>query len=117
MRAEIPNSDLKLIPGSTFSISVQLPGQDAPVVPALAIEWDRQGAFVWRVSEANTVERVNVAILGRDGDLVNLDAKLNANDKVVSRGWQFAARRPDCETAELLKSSSFRRAEPRWTIH
>ncbi|HXE01755.1 MAG TPA: efflux RND transporter periplasmic adaptor subunit [Hyphomicrobium sp.] len=86
VRAEIPNSDLKLIPGSTFSISVQLPGQDAPVVPALAIEWDRQGAFVWRVSEANTVERVNVAILGRDGDLVNLDAKLNANDKVVSEG-------------------------------
>jgi RND family efflux transporter MFP subunit len=86
VRAEIPNPDLKLIPGSTFSISIRLPGQDAPVVPALAIQWDRQGAFVWRVTDANTVERVDAAILGRDGDRVHIDAKLNAGDKVVSEG-------------------------------
>jgi RND family efflux transporter MFP subunit len=86
VRAEIPNPDLKLIPGSTFSISVRLPGQDAPVVPALAIQWDRQGAFVWRVTDANTVERVDAAILGRDGDRVHIDAKLSTGDKVVSEG-------------------------------
>src|SRR4029079_3776746 len=68
VRAEIPNSDLKLIPGSTFSISVQLPGQDAPVVPALAIEWDRQGAVVWRGSEGNTAQRATLEILCRQCD-------------------------------------------------
>jgi RND family efflux transporter MFP subunit len=86
VRAEIPNPDLKLIPGSTFSISVQLPGEDRPVVPALAIQWDRQGAFVWRLTDKNTVERVNVAILARDADQVHVDAELKAGDKVVFEG-------------------------------
>jgi RND family efflux transporter MFP subunit len=86
VRGEIPNPDMKLIPGSTFSISVRLPGQDSPVVPALAIQWDRQGAFVWRVSDQNTVERVNAAILDRDGDRVFIDAQLKAGDKVVKEG-------------------------------
>ena len=86
VRAEIPNPDLKLIPGSTFSISVQLPGEDRPVVPALSIQWDRQGAFVWRVSDKGAVERINVAILDRDADRVHVDAKLNTGDKIVVEG-------------------------------
>jgi RND family efflux transporter MFP subunit len=86
VRAEIPNPDLKLIPGSTFSISVQLPGQDSPVVPALAIQWDRQGAFVWRVTDQNTVERVNAAILDRNGDNVYIDSQLKSGDKIVKEG-------------------------------
>lgn len=86
VRAEIPNPDLKLIPGSTFSVAVRLPGQESPLVPALAIQWDRGGAFVWRVTSANAVERVPVAILDRDGDNVHIDAKLAAGDKVVNEG-------------------------------
>jgi len=86
VRAEIPNPDLKLIPGSTFSISVRLPGQSAPRIPALSIQWDRQGAYVWRVSDKNVVERVAVAIVDRDGDDVHVDAKLNAGDMIVNEG-------------------------------
>jgi RND family efflux transporter MFP subunit len=86
VRAEIPNPALTLIPGSTFSVSIQLAGQDAPVVPALAIQWDREGAFVWKLTESNAVERVNVAILSRNGDRVLLDAPLKAGEKVVHEG-------------------------------
>ena len=86
VRAEIPNPDLKLIPGSTFSISVQLPGEDRPVVPALAIQWDRQGAYVWRVTDENMVERVNVAIIAREADRVHVDAELKSGEKVVLEG-------------------------------
>lgn len=86
VRAEIPNPDLTLIPGSTFSISVELAGIETPVVPALAIQWDREGAFVWRVGANNKVERVNVAILSRNGDRVYIDAKLTASDKVIHEG-------------------------------
>ncbi len=89
VRAEIPNEDYKLIPGSTFSVSIQLPGDDRPVVPALAIQWDRQGAFVWRLTDKNAVERVNVAILAREGDRVNVDADLKSGDKVVVEGGSF----------------------------
>ncbi len=86
VRAEIPNEDYSLIPGSTFSVSIQLPGQEAAVVPALAIQWDRQGAFVWRMKSDNTVQRVPVAIISRTGDRVYVDADLKETDQVVHEG-------------------------------
>lgn len=86
VRGEIPNPDLKLIPGSTFSVSVQLSGEKSPVVPGLAIQWDRAGAYVWRVTAEGTVERVDTAILARDGDRVFVDAALKAGEKIVSEG-------------------------------
>ena len=86
VRAEVPNPTLSLIPGSTFSISVRLPGKEAPVLPALAIQWDRGGAYVWRVTDDGTVERVSAAILTRVADRVYVDADIKAGDKVVHEG-------------------------------
>ncbi len=86
VRGEIPNPTLVLIPGSTFSISVRLTGQQAPQVPGLAVQWDRRGAFVWRLTESNAVERVDIAIISRTGDRVMVDAALKAGDKVVFEG-------------------------------
>lgn len=86
VRGEIPNPDLTLIPGSTFSVSIELAGEVSPVVPGLAIQWDRQGAYVWRVTGESTVERVNAAILARDGDRVFIDAPLKVGEKVVHEG-------------------------------
>lgn len=86
VRGEIPNPTLALIPGSTFSISVRLPGQQAPLVPGLAVQWDRRGAYVWRVTASNAVERVDIAIVSRNGDRVMVDAELKAGDKIVFEG-------------------------------
>lgn len=86
VRGEIPNPSLSLIPGSTFSISVRLTGQATPLVPGLAVQWDRRGAFVWRVTPKNAVERVDIAIVSRNGDRVMVDAALKAGDKVVQEG-------------------------------
>jgi RND family efflux transporter MFP subunit len=86
VRAEIPNPDLALIPGSTFSISVQLSGETAALVPGLAIQWDRAGAYVWRLVADDKVERVDVAILARNGDSVLVDGTLKAGEKVVHEG-------------------------------
>jgi RND family efflux transporter MFP subunit len=91
VRGEIPNPDLKLIPGSTFSVSVQLSGEKSPVVPGLAIQWDRAGAYVWRLTPDNTVERVDAAILARDGDRVFIDAALKPGEKIVSEGGGLLA--------------------------
>ena len=86
VRGEVPNPNLALIPGSTFSISIRLEGQKSPLVPGLAVQWDRKGAYVWRMTEASAVERVDVAILARNGDQVMVDAELKAGDKVVFEG-------------------------------
>ena len=89
VRGEVPNPEQTLIPGSTFSVSVQLTGEESPVVPGLAIQWDRMGAYVWRVTDENTVERVPAAILARDGDRVFIDAALKAGERIVREGGGF----------------------------
>lgn len=86
VRGEIPNPTLTLIPGSTFSISVRLPGEKAPLVPGLAVQWDRRGAYVWRLAPKDAVERVDIAIVSRNGDRVMVDADLKAGDKVIHEG-------------------------------
>ncbi len=86
VRGEIPNPSLALIPGSTFSISVRLQGQEAPQIPGLSIQWDRRGAYVWRMTPKNEVERVDIAIVSRNGDRVMVDAALKAGDKVIHEG-------------------------------
>ena len=86
VRGEIPNPTLALIPGSTFSISVRLTGQETPQVPGLAVQWDRKGAFVWRLADKNVVERVDIAIVSRNGDRVMVDAALKAGDKIIHEG-------------------------------
>jgi RND family efflux transporter MFP subunit len=86
VRGEIPNPTLALIPGSTFSISVRLPGQQTPLVPGLAVQWDRRGAYVWRLTASNAVERVDIAIVSRNGDRVMVDAELKAGEKVIFEG-------------------------------
>jgi RND family efflux transporter MFP subunit len=86
VRGEIPNPNLELIPGSTFSITVRLIGQKTPLVPGLAVQWDRKGAYVWRMTQASAVERVDIAILSRNGDQVMVEAELKPGDKVVFEG-------------------------------
>lgn len=86
VRGEIPNPTLVLIPGSTFSISISLVGQNAPQLPGLAIQWDRRGAFVRRLDANDTAERVDIAIISRNGDRVMVDAALKEGDKVVYEG-------------------------------
>lgn len=91
VRGEIPNPDLSLIPGSTFSVSIRLSGEVSPVVPGLAIQWDRAGAYVWRLKPDSTVERVDAAILARDGDRVFIDAALKEGDRIVNEGGGLLA--------------------------
>jgi multidrug efflux pump subunit AcrA (membrane-fusion protein) len=72
----------------TFSVSIQIPGERLPVVPGLAIQWDRNGAFVWALGEGSTVKRVGVTIRRRENDTVAVEATLKDGDQVVIEGTQ-----------------------------
>jgi hypothetical protein len=50
------------------------------------VQWDRDGAYVWRLTANNLVERVGVAIVSRDGDQVMVDGALKAGEKVIREG-------------------------------
>lgn len=86
VEAILPNPDNRLLSGMTFSISVNIPGEERPTFPGLAIKWDRNGAHVWQVMPDNTVKRIGVTIRRRSNDTVSVDAKLKAGDRVVIEG-------------------------------
>ncbi len=88
VEATIPNPDNRLIAGMTFSVSIQIPGERLPVVPGLALQWDRNGAFVWALADSSTVRRVGVTIRRRENDTVAVEAALKDSDQVVIEGTQ-----------------------------
>jgi len=71
----------------TFAVTVPITGEALPVVPALAVQWSRAGAFVWRVAGPKA-EKVPVVIRKRDGDAVFVEAALKPEDTVAVEGAQ-----------------------------
>jgi RND family efflux transporter MFP subunit len=88
VEATIPNDQNRLIAGMTFSVQVQIPGEKLPVLPGIAIQWDRAGAFVWALDEGSKVKRVGVTIRRRENDTVAVEAALKDGDQVVIEGTQ-----------------------------
>ena len=87
VRATIINDDDRLRPGMSFSIRLPLQGERFPSVPSVAIQWDREGAFVWQVRDG-AAERVFADVLKRSEGWVLLDAPLEQGDLVVVEGVQ-----------------------------
>src|SRR5690606_4177988 len=86
--ATLPNAEQRLIPGMTFSVSIDIPGETLPVIPGLAIQWDRNGAYVWAVGKDGKVSRIGVTIRQRDNEQDAVEAKLQEGDEVVTEGLQ-----------------------------
>ena len=87
IRARIPNQDDLLRAGMSFGVSMRFPGETYPSVDPLAIQWDSEGSYVWRV-EDNKSLKTRVRIIQRNPDYVLVDAGLKAGDMVVVEGLQ-----------------------------
>ena len=87
VRASVPNEEDRLRPGMSFSIRLPLTGDRFPSVPSIAVQWDREGAFVWRVADG-VAEQVFASVLKRSEGWVLLDAPLEPGDRVVVEGVQ-----------------------------
>lgn len=91
VRATIANEERLLRPGMTFSVTVPITGEPVSVVPALAVQWSREGAYVWRLEgppDGASVERVPIVIRKREGDAVFVEADLAETDLVAVEGAQ-----------------------------
>ena len=87
VRATLPNTDDRLRPGMSFQLRVVLAGQTRVSVPELALQFDRDGPYVWAVREGNA-QRVAARPLRRTGGRVLIDAELRAGEQVVVEGVQ-----------------------------
>lgn len=85
VEAEIPNADGALKPGAAIAVSLAFPGEPAPAVPSLAVQWDRQGPFVWKL-DGEVVHRTPVQILTRRSGMVTVAAELDEGDQVIVEG-------------------------------
>lgn len=83
----VPNPDRRLRPGLFANIRAEI-GQhpDALMVPESALALDREGTFVWRVSDSDTAERVPVRTGLRVEGRVEIVEGLGAGDRVVAAG-------------------------------
>ena len=87
VRADIPNVNDKLRAGMSFQIRMNFSGETYPSVDPLAIQWDSNGSYVWRVSDGKA-ERVDVAIIQRNPESVLVEAAIETGDLIVTEGVQ-----------------------------
>ncbi len=92
IRAEVDNASGVLQSGMSFSVSLAFPGDPYPAVDPLAIQWNAEGAYVWRVKngpmKSGIVEHVRVGIVQRNADSVLVTGALHEGDLVVTKGVQ-----------------------------
>lgn len=94
VQAQLDNSDDRLRAGMAFAITIDLPGEVAPYVNPLSVQWSREGAYVW-VIRAGKAQRLGVTILQRSADRVLVQADFQPGDLVVIEGVQSV--RPGAE--------------------
>ena len=85
--ASFPNADMKLIPGSTVTVTLsKKDSSKMPAVPPSAVMHDAQTSFVYVVGEGNKIDRRVVEL----GDMTKthqlIKSGLKAGEKVVSQG-------------------------------
>ena len=71
------------------------PKRSASAVPSAAIQWDREGSFVWAVADGKA-KRTAVSIDGRRSGTVLVAGDLQPGDPVVVEGVQKLPVRVKC---------------------
>jgi multidrug efflux system membrane fusion protein len=87
LRADFPNTDLRLVPGQTVTVSAtlkQIPG--AIVVPRDAVNLGPQSSFVLVVGKDGKAHSKSVKVLNDDGVDNAIQGDIEPGDKVVTDG-------------------------------
>ncbi len=88
VEATLPNDANVLKPGMAMNVSMTFPGVERTVVPSLAVQWDKQGPYVWKIAD-KTAHRASVSIVGRrSGEVLVVSDNLKTADEVVVEGLQ-----------------------------
>ncbi len=88
-RAEIPNPGWRIRPGMAVRVNVAQGERTAPAVPESAVQYEGEGAFVYRIAAGeggSTAQRVEVETGAVEGGFVEIVSGLNAGDRVVGSG-------------------------------
>ena len=87
VRAALPNPDDRLRAGMSFRIGLRFEGEPLVSVPELALQFGREGAYVWAVRQGRA-QTVAARIVRRQDGRVRLHSELAAGEIVVVEGVQ-----------------------------
>lgn len=87
VRARIDNAADELRAGMSFNVGMRFAGDTYPSVDPLAVQWDGEGAHVWRVADGKS-SKVRISIVQRNPDAVLVKGDLRDGDPVVIEGLQ-----------------------------
>lgn len=88
-RAEFANPGHRLRPGMMMRVAVQQGRRQSLAVPEAAVQYEGQGAFVYRIARGEkgaTAQRVEVQTGAVEGGYVEILSGLDNNDHVVASG-------------------------------
>lgn len=88
VQAQIANDGDRLRPGMAFRVALRLPGESLPMVDPIALQWDREGAFVWAMDDENTVRRARVEVVQRRDSALLVRGELAEGQLIVVEGVQ-----------------------------
>ncbi|NTJ42756.1 efflux RND transporter periplasmic adaptor subunit [Agrobacterium larrymoorei] len=87
VRAVFDNAQDTLRAGMSFGVTMRFEGENYPSVDPLAVQWDAEGSYVWRVTD-NKSSKVRVQVVQRNPDSVLVKAGLGEGDLLVTEGLQ-----------------------------
>ena len=88
-RAEIPNPGGRIRPGMAVRVAVQQGQRTAPAAPEAAVQYEGDGAFVYRIArgeKGSNAQRVEVETGSVEGGFVEIISGLNVGDRIVGSG-------------------------------
>lgn len=89
VRAEIPNPGARIRPGMAVRVAVQQGQRMAPGAPEAAVQYEGDGAFVYRITRGergSTAQRVEVETGSVEGGFVEILSGLSLGDRIVGSG-------------------------------
>lgn len=87
VRAVFDNANDDLRAGMSFAVTMGFTGENYPSVDPLAVQWDAEGSYVWRVKDDKSY-KVRAQVVQRNPDSVLVKADLVQDEPIVIEGLQ-----------------------------
>lgn len=88
-RAEFPNPGGRIRPGALMRVAVQQGRRTAPAAPESAVQYEGEGAFVYRIARGergSTAQRVEVSVGAVENGFVEITSGVDAGERIVASG-------------------------------